>query len=71
MADRRFSERNSGGSCSQEIFYPELVQNTPMLNQLRLLISDCIEEEADVLIPIIVAVLSGLREKGATAIQIE
>ncbi len=56
---------------SQEIFYPELVKNTPTLNQLRLLISDCTEEEADVLIPIIVAVLGGLRKKGASAIQIE
>ena len=49
---------------SQEIFYPELTQNTPMLNQLRLLISDCSEDEADVLIPIMVAVLSGIRKRG-------
>ena len=56
---------------SQGIFYPELVKNSPMLNQLRLLISDCTEEKADVLIPFIVAVLSGLRKKGIPPIQIE
>lgn len=56
---------------SQEIFYPELVKSTPMLNQLRLLISDCTEDEADVLIPIIVAVLSGLRKKGIPPVSVE
>ena len=55
----------------QEVFYPELSKNTPTLNQLRLLISDCSEDEADVLIPIIVAVLSGLRKKGIPPIPVE
>lgn len=53
---------------SQEIFYPELIHNSPALNQLRLLISDCSEDEADVLAPIIVAILSGLRKRGTVPI---
>lgn len=55
----------------QEIFFPEMTKNTPTLNHLRLMISDCSEEEANILIPIIVAVLTGLRKKGITPIQIE
>ena len=50
----------------QEIFYPDLVHASPSLNRLRLLLSDCSDEEADVLIPIVLAVLSGLRKKGIT-----
>jgi len=55
----------------QEIFYPELVRNSPSMNRLKLLLSDCTEDEADVLIPVVLAVLSGLRKKGIPPISVE
>lgn len=56
---------------SQEIFYPDLVNHAPSLNRLRLLLSDCTEDEADILIPVVLAVLSGLRKKGEPPIDIK
>lgn len=56
---------------SQEIFYPDLVHQSPTLNRLRLLLSDCTDEEADILIPVVLAVLSGLRKKGLPPAPIE
>ena len=56
---------------SQEIFYPDLVRHSPSINRQRLLLSDCTEDEADVLIPVILAVLSGLRKQGVPPIPVK
>lgn len=48
----------------QEIFYPDSFQKSPALTRLRLAVSDCSDAEADILIPIILATLSALRNKG-------
>ena len=47
-----------------EIFYPDSSHESPSLRRLRLAISDCSDDEADILIPIILAALSALRKKG-------
>lgn len=36
---------------SREIFYPEMLRESPMLEQLRLVTGECTEEEAEALIP--------------------
>ena len=54
---------------AREIFYPEILRETPALCQLRLLIEDCSEEEAAAIIPIFNSVLSVLREHNATLIK--
>ena len=51
-----------------EIFYPEIHRDTPSLNQLRLLIEDCSEEEAAMIIPILESVLTAFRDKNALPI---
>ena len=51
-----------------EIFYPEIHRDTPSLNQLRLLIEDCSEEEATMIIPILESVLAAFRDKNALPI---
>ena len=56
---------------SQEIFYPELSNSSPSLNRLWRLLSDCTDDEADVLIPVVVAVLSGLRKQGIPPIAVK
>lgn len=55
---------------SQEVFYPELAQSSQSVKRLRLLLSDCSEDEADVLIPVVLAVLSGLRKNGEAPIPV-
>lgn len=52
----------------REIFYPEVHINTPELSHLQILISQCSEEEAASLIPIIKSVLNALRDENATPI---
>ena len=54
---------------AREIFNPELQQENPSLEQLRLLISDCNEEEATALLPVVQAVLTALRSQKATEIK--
>lgn len=54
---------------TNEIFYPESKQSTPALYQLRLLIEECSEQEAEALIPAFSAILSVLRSKTATMIE--
>ena len=54
---------------AREIFNPEMQRESPAIQELRLLIEDCSEDEAQRLIPIFNSVLSALREK--RAIQIE
>lgn len=53
----------------REIFYPEILRETPALCQLRLLIEDCSEEEAAAIIPIFNSVLSVLREQNFAKIE--
>ena len=52
-----------------EIFYPEMLRTTPKLQELRLLMEDCDEQEAVALIPILRSVLSVIRSKDATPIK--
>lgn len=52
-----------------ELFYPELQRNSPALNQLRLLVEQCNEDEAVALIPILQSVLSALRTNSGIHIE--
>ena len=52
-----------------EIFYPELQRSSPVLQELRVLISDCSEQEAASLIPILKSVISVIRNKDAITIK--
>lgn len=54
---------------ANEIFFPEERRDTPAFTQLQLVISDCSEEEAAHLIPILQAVLAALRSKRATDLE--
>lgn len=54
---------------SHEIFNPEMQRKSPALAYLRLLIEDCSEQEAEVIIPILNAVLPILRNKDAIKIE--
>lgn len=47
----------------REIFNPELKQNISSAQKLCFLINECEEQEVDILIPIIKAVLTALRSK--------
>ena len=49
---------------SQDIFYPEIKQDNPKIRHLQQLVSDCSEEEADALIPIIRELKLFLRSNG-------
>ena len=51
------------------IFNPELQRDSPAIQQLRLLIEECSEQEADALIPVIEAVLTVLRSKKTIKIE--
>lgn len=56
---------------SQEIFFPELFESSPCLNRIRLILAECSEEEAEVLIPIIEAVISALRKNGTPPVPVQ
>lgn len=47
----------------REIYYPELEQEGPLARKLGLLLAGCSEQEAEVLFPIVEAVLDALRSK--------
>ena len=47
---------------AQTVFYPEQGNQTPLKSQLQMLIGQCSEEEARVLIPVIESLLSALRD---------
>lgn len=51
---------------AREIFNPELQRDTPSIQQLRLIVEDCSEEEASTLIPVFNSMLSAIREKNGT-----
>ena len=53
---------------AREIFYPEMQRESPALRQLRLLVEDCSEDEAATIIPVLLSVISALRDKNATPI---
>lgn len=53
----------------RDVFNPELKRDTPALCQLRLLIEDCSEDEAESLIPVFQAVLAAMRDKRAIPIK--
>ena len=44
-------------------------RESPALRQLRLLVEDCNEDEAEAIIPIFQAVLNALRTKNAVSIK--
>ena len=54
---------------AREIFNPEIQRESPALRQRRLLIEECNEEEAAVIIPVFQAVLTALRTLNAISIK--
>ena len=54
---------------SREIFYPEILQDSAAIRRLRLMVTECSEEEAAALIPVIESVLSVIRSDKATQIK--
>ena len=53
---------------ARSIFNPELQRETPALQQLRLMIEECSEQEAEALIPVVESVIAALRTKDAIEI---
>lgn len=53
---------------ANDLFYPEMQRESPVLRQLRLLVEDCSEKEAAALIPVLQSVVSVLRDKNAMSI---
>ena len=53
---------------ARTIFNPELQRETPALQQLRLMIEECSEQEAEALIPVVESVIAVLRTKDAIEI---
>lgn len=51
------------------IFYPELQQQSPAVSRLNVLISDCTEEEAEKLYPLVQSALRMLRNDSPYSIQ--
>ena len=54
---------------AREIFNPEIRRESPALRQLRVMIEECNEEEAAVIIPVFQSVLTALRDKNALPIE--
>ena len=54
---------------SREIFYPEISRQSPALRQLRLMVEECSEQEAELLINVFSSVISVLRSKGNISIE--
>ena len=53
---------------ARTIFNPEQQRETPALQQLRLMIEECSEQEAEALIPVVESVIAALRTKDAIEI---
>ncbi len=53
---------------AREIFYPNMLRESPELRQLRLLVDDCNEEEAAAMVPIVQSILAALRKNNAEQI---
>lgn len=54
---------------AREIFNPGILRQTPALRQLRMMVEDCNEQEAEVMISVFTSVLSVLRSKNTTSIK--
>ena len=54
---------------SREIFYPEMLRESPMLEQLRLVTGGWTKEEEEALIPVIQSVLAAMRSTNAMPIK--
>ncbi|WP_440285366.1 helix-turn-helix transcriptional regulator [Eshraghiella crossota] len=54
---------------AREIFNAEIQRESPALRQLRLLIEECSEEEAEAIIPVFQSVLIALSDQNATPIE--
>ena len=54
---------------SREIFYPEIGHDSPALDQLRLMIECCSEHEAEMILPILQAVLKVIRANDFVTIE--
>lgn len=52
-----------------DIFYPEIEQDHPILTKLMLLIGTCSEQEIEALIPVCESILAVIRSKNATQIK--
>lgn len=57
------------GIDSRELFYPEMRQDSPWRQKLRLVIEECSEEEAEAIIPAIQAILKVLRSNDISYIE--
>ena len=53
---------------ARTIFNPELERDAPMFQQLRLMVEECSEQEAEALIPVVESVIAALRAKDAIEI---
>lgn len=49
----------------REVFYPEMERESPALQQLRLMLEDCSEEEAKEMLPVVQSILSLLRNRNS------
>lgn len=54
---------------ARSIFNPELQRESPALQQLRLIVEECSEQEAEALIPVVESVISALRAKDVIEIK--
>lgn len=54
---------------AREIFNPEMIRQSPALRQLRIMVEECSEQEAEAMIPIISSILSVLRSKSSRPVK--
>ena len=52
-----------------DVFYPEMQRQSPSICQLRLLVEECTEAEAEAMIPILQSVLDVLRSRNVVEIK--
>ena len=53
----------------REIFYPGLAQGSPKRGKLQQIISDCTDEEADALIPVVTELIRFMRQNDKTVLK--
>ena len=54
---------------AREIFNPEMLHQSPAIRQLRIMVDECSEQEAEVLISVFSSILSVLRSKDCNTIK--
>ena len=54
---------------AREIFNPEMLRQSPAIRQLRIMVEECSEQEAEVLISVFASILSVLRSKDCNTIK--